>query len=287
MIAVLKHELRSAFNSLTVYLFCAALLCIVGVGAMIYNIQASVANFEYVLSFVAIGLVVIIPVLTMRSFAEERKQKTDQLLSLLPITSTDIVLGKYFAMALVFLVPMLVACIDPFIFSLYGDVYLPSAYGALVAFLFLGLALISIGMFISSLTESQGMAAGLCVAAMLLCYYASSLADQISGKFVNVVVLLILALLLAVIVKKLTASGLAGGIIFVLCAAAVALFGIFKPSSLETAVPTLMKTLSPFERFYTFVNGVFDLTGIVYYISIAVFFLFLCVQCWEKKRYNG
>ena len=82
MTAVLRHELRSAFNTLTVYFFCAALLCFVGVGAMIYNIQASVANFEYVLSFVSIGLVVIIPVLTMRSFAEERRQKTDQLLYL-------------------------------------------------------------------------------------------------------------------------------------------------------------------------------------------------------------
>ena len=196
-------------------------------------------------------------------------------------------LGKYFAMALVFIAPMLVACVYPFIFSLYGDVYLPSAYGALVAFIFLGLALISIGMFISSLTESQGMAAGLCVAAMLLCYYASSLADQISGKFVNIVVLLVLAAVLAILVKKLTASSAAGGVVFVLCAALLAGFGIAKPSALETAVPTLMKTLSPFERFYTFVNGVFDLTGIVYYISIAVFFLFLCVQCWEKKRYNG
>ena len=202
----------------------------------------------------------------------------------LPITSTDIVLGKYFAMALVFIAPMLVACVYPFIFSLYGDVYLPSAYGALIAFVFLGLALISIGMFISSLTESQGMAAGLCVAAMLLCYYASSLADQISGKFVNVVVLLVLGGLLALLVNKLTASGLAGGTVFALCAAGV---GIAKPSLLESAVPTLMKTLSPFERFYTFVNGVFDVTGIVYYISVAVFFLFLCVQCWEKKRYNG
>ena len=94
MIAVLKHELRSAFNSLTIYLFCAALLCFVGVGAMIYNIQASVANFEYVLNFVSIGLVVIIPVLTMRSFAEERKQKTDQLLYSLPLKTWQIVGGS-------------------------------------------------------------------------------------------------------------------------------------------------------------------------------------------------
>ena len=80
MIAVLKHELRSTFNSLTIYLFSAALLCFVGVGAMIYNIQASIASFEYVLGFISVGLVVIIPVLTMRCFSEERKQKTDQLL---------------------------------------------------------------------------------------------------------------------------------------------------------------------------------------------------------------
>ena len=98
MIAVLKHEPRSAFNSLTVYLFCAALLCIVGVGAMIYNIQASVANFEYALNYISVILVVIIPVLTMRSFAEERKQKTDQLLYSLPLTTWQIVGGKYLSL---------------------------------------------------------------------------------------------------------------------------------------------------------------------------------------------
>lgn len=287
MKAIFKHEVGMYYHGLLAYVFGAFLLEFIGLGAMLYNINQAVANFEYALGSFCIGFIALVPILTMRVIAEEKKQKTDQLLSLLPITSTDIVLGKYLAMALVFIAPMLVACIYPFIFSLYGDVYLPCAYGALIAFIFLGLALISIGMFISSLTESQGMAAGLCVAAMLLCYYASSLADQISGKFVNVLVLLVLALILAVAVSRLTASGAAGTVIFVLCAAAVAVYGIAKPDALESAVPTLMKTLSPFERFYTFVNGVFDVTGIVYYISIAVFFLFLCVQCWEKKRYNG
>ena len=103
MIAVLKHELRNAFHSLTIYLFCAALLAFVGIGAMLYNIQASVANFEYVLNFVSIGLVVIIPVLTMRSFAEERKQKTDQLLYALPLKTWQIVTGKYLALVIMFL----------------------------------------------------------------------------------------------------------------------------------------------------------------------------------------
>ena len=126
MIAIFKHELRSAFNSLTVYLFCAALLLFVGVGALLYNIQASVANFEYVLSFVSIGLVVFIPLLTMKVFAEERKQKTDQLLYSLPLKTWEIVLGKYLALVVMYLLPLLVIAIYPYIFSKYGDVYLPT-----------------------------------------------------------------------------------------------------------------------------------------------------------------
>lgn len=269
------------------YVFGAFLLEFIGIGAMMYNINSAVANFEYALGTFCIAFVALVPVLTMRVMAEEKRQKTDQLLSLLPITGVDIVLGKYFAMALVFIAPMLVACIYPLIFSLYGDVYLPTSYGALFAFVCLGLALLAIGMFISSLTESQGMAAGLCVVAMLFCYFSADLANYITSAAFNVVALLVLSALLALVVRRLTRSDAAGLIVLVLCVAAAAVAWFISPDSLETLLPDLMNKLSPFARFYTFVNGVFDVTGIVYYISVAVFFLFLCVQSWEKKRYNG
>ena len=287
MKAVFKHEMGLYYHGLLAYVFGAFLLEFIGIGAMMYNINRAVANFEYALGTFCIGFVALVPILTMRVLAEEKKQKTDQLLSLLPITGVDIVLGKYFAMAVVFVAPMIVACIYPFIFSLYGDVYLPTSYGALFAFICLGLALIAIGMFISSLTESQGMAAGICVVVMLFCYYSASLADYISSTAFNVAALLVLSALLALIVRKLTRSDAAGLIILVLCVAAVGITWLVSPDSLETLLPDLMNKLSLFERFYTFVNGVFDVTAIVYYASVAVFFLFLCVQSWEKKRYNG
>ena len=287
MKAVFKHELSLYYHGLLAYVFGAFLLEFIGIGAMMYNINRAVANFEYALGTFCIGFVALVPVLTMRVLAEEKKQKTDQLLSLLPITGVDIVLGKYFAMAVVFVAPMIVACVYPFIFSLYGDVYLPTSYGALFAFICLGLALIAIGMFISSLTESQGMAAGICVVVMLFCYYSANLADYISSTAFNVAALLVLSALLALIVRKLTRSDAAGLIILVLCVAAVGITWLVSPDSLETLLPDLMNKLSLFERFYTFVNGVFDVTAIVYYASVAVFFLFLCVQSWEKKRYNG
>lgn len=287
MKAVFKHEVSLYYHGLMAYVFAAFLLEFIGIGAMLYNINSAMANFEYALGTFSIAFVGLVPVLTMRVMAEEKKQKTDQLLSLLPITSTDIVLGKYFAMALVFVLPMLVACVYPFIFSFYGDVYLPTSYGALFAFICLGLALIAIGMFISSLTESQGMAAGIGVVVMLFLYYSATLANYISSQVFNVVVLVVLAALLGLLVRRLTNSDVAGLGVFLAGAAALAVTWFVKPEALTGLLPDMMQKLSPFERLYTFVNGVFDVTGIVYYASIAVFFLFLCVQVWEKKRYNG
>ena len=287
MKAVFKHEAGLYSHGLLAYVFGAFLLEFIGIGAMLYNINAAVANFEYALGTFCIGFVALVPILTMRVLAEEKKQKTDQLLSLLPLSSTDVILGKYFAMALVFVIPMLVACLYPLIFSLYGEVYLPTSYGALIAFVFLGLALIAIGMFISSLTESQGMAAGIGVVVMFFCYYSASLADYIASTAFNLVALAVIAVLLALLVRRLTRSDAAGVLVLVLCLAAVGVVWLVSPDSLATLLPDLMSRLSLFERFYTFVNGVFDVTAIVYYLSVAAFFLFLCVQSWEKKRYNG
>lgn len=287
MIAVLKHELRSAFNSLVIYLFCAALLCFVGVGAMIYNIQASVANFEYVLNFVSIGLVVIIPVLTMRSFAEERKQKTDQLLYALPLKTWQIVGGKYLSLVLMFLLPVAIICVYPYIFSKYGEVYLPGAYGALLAFFVMGAALIAVGMFISSLTDNQGFAAGISIVLFLFNYYSVSLAEQVSATgFGSAFVLCVIAVLAGFVVRALTKNdwislGVGGG----LTALTIVLY-LLIPESFEGLLPSIMKKLSLFERFSTFVNGVFDLSGLVFYGSVIAFGLFLTVQSLEKRRYN-
>ena len=287
MRAIFQHELRGAFHGLAAYLFCAFLLVFVGVGAMIYNIQAAVANFEYVLQFVCIGLVVIVPVLTMRSFAEERRQKTDQLLYSLPLGTWDIVAGKYLALVTVFLVPMVFISAYPLLFSLYGEVYLPSAYGSLLAFLLLGAALIAAGIFVSSLTESQGFAAGIAIAAFLLNYYSVSLAEQVSATaLVSLLALGVTALLLALLIRALTRNAALAWGVGGVCALAALVVYLIDAAKLEGLLPTLMEKLSLFERFYPFVNGIFDWTSVVFYGSVIVFFLFLTVMSLEKRRYN-
>lgn len=287
MIAVLKHELRLYFHSLTAYVFGAFLLAFVGIGAMLYNIQAAVSNFEFVLSFGSMVFVVIVPILTMRVIAEERKQKTDQLLYALPITTAQVILGKYLALLVVYLIPLALICLYPLVFSQFGEVYLPTSYGSIFAFFVLGAALIALGVFISSLTDNQGFAAGIGIAAILLNYYSVSLSEYISSTaFGSLAVLCVLVVLLAMLVKYLTKNETlayfgAGGLLVLIMG-----FYMYDPTKFEGLLPQVMADLSLFERFYVFVNGVFDMTAIVYYLTVIIFFLFLAVQSLEKRRYN-
>ena len=250
--AIFRHELRNYFHSLTAYVFGAFLLAVVGLGSVLYNLQAAVSNFEFVLSFASIIFVVIVPILTMRTLAEERRQRTDQLLYSLPITTTQVVLGKYLALLVVYLIPLAVISLYPLLFSQFGDVYLPTSYGSLFAFFLMGAALLAVGMFLSSLTDNQGFAAGIGIAAILLNYYSVSLAEYTSSTAMG-------SLIVAYFVNS---------------------------SAFEGLLPDIMTKLSLFRQFNSFVNGAFDLTAIVYYVSVMGFFLFLSVQSMEKRRYN-
>jgi len=287
MSAVFSHELKSYFRSMTAYVFGAFLLVFTGIGAMMYNINAAVSNFEYVLEFCKIVFVVIVPILTMRVIAEERRQKTDQLLYSLPISTTQVILGKFFALLVVFLIPMCIISVYPLIFAKFGDVYLLTSYGTILAFFIMGAALIAFGVFISSLTENQGFAAGIGIAAILLNYFSVSLSEYVSSTaYSSMIAFVVLIALIVILIKVLTRNDyLAYSVGFVLLAA----LGITYFTSMETLeglLPKIMTRLSLFKQFSYFVNGVFDLTAIVYFLSVIVFFLFLSVQSLEKRRYN-
>ena len=287
MKAIFKHELRLYFESMTAYVFGAFLLLFIGIGSMLYNLRSAVSNFEFVLSFAAIVFVVIVPVLTMRCLSEERKQKTDQLLYSLPITTTQVVLGKYGAVLVVFLLPLCFIALYPLMFAQFGEVYLPTAYGALAAFFLLGAALLAVGVFLSSLTDNQGLAAGLGIGTILLNYYCVSLSEYVSSTATGTAIaLVVLIAALGFLVKALTRSTPAGAGTGLLLLALLGLCYALDSTALEGLLPAMMKKISLFERFNTFVNGVFDLTNVVYFLSVALFFLFLTVESLEKRRYN-
>ncbi len=287
MIAVLKHEIRQYFHSLTAYVFGAFLLVFVGIGTMMYNLKSGYSNFEYVLNFSALIFILIIPILTMRVLAEERKQKTDQLLYALPISTARVILGKYLALLVLFAIPLAIIACYPLLLAQYGDVYLLTAYGSLLAFFIMGAALIAVGVFLSSLTENQGFAAGLGVAVILFNYFSVSLAEYVSATALgSALVLAAVGLALGRLVAYLTKNNTAGYCVGLGTMAAVLCAYRIDTDAFEGLVPQIMTKLSLFERLDTFTNGVFDLTGIAFYLSVSVLFLFLSVQSMEKRRYN-
>lgn len=193
----------------------------------------------------------------------------------------------HLALLVVYLIPLALISLYPLLFAQFGEVYLPTSYGSIFAFFVLGAALIALGVFISSLTDNQGFAAGIGIAAILLNYYSVSLSEYISSTaFGSLAALCVLVVLLAMLVKYLTKNETlayfgAGGLLVLIMG-----FYMYDPTKFEGLLPQVMADLSLFERFYVFVNGVFDMTAIVYYLTAIVFFLFLAVQSLEKRRYN-
>ena len=287
MIAVFQREVSSYFKGIMGYLFAAFMLIFAGIYTMAYNLSGYYANFEYVLDSISFIYLIAVPILTMRSVAEEKKQKTDQLLYSLPVRLSDVIIGKYLAMLVVLAVPMAILSLYPLILSQFGTVSFATAYGSIFGFFLLGATLIAMGLFISSVTESQVAAAVITLVATLIFYLMSGLASFVStaasaSLMALCMIVVIFAVVLYIVAKNpivsiLTAVLGVGGLYIWYAADSSAFSGLFGD---------IMNQLSVFDRFYTFVNGVFDLTAIVYYLSITCVFLFLAVQALEKRRWS-
>ena len=249
--------------------------------------KSALANFEYVLGNMSFIFLIIVPILTMKVIAEERRQKTDQLLYSLPLTMTGVVLGKYAALLVMFLIPIGIISLYPILLSAFENVYLPAAFSSIIGFFFLGAALIAIGMFISSITESQAVAAGVCFAVMLLNYFISSLADYVSSTaFASFAAFTALILVLGGIFRLMTRSGFASLVLTAVLEGCLLTGYILNSRAFEGLFPKIMGQLSLFDRFYQFVDGIFDLRSIVYFLTVTGLFLFLSVQSLEKRRWS-
>ena len=184
MITVCRRELAAAYHSFTGWLIALTFLVLGGIFSWVYCCLQGSARFEYVLSSMEIVLILIVPVLSMRSVAEERKQRTDQLLYSLPVRMTEVVLGKYLGMVLVLALPLAVLGLYPLILSAFGSMNLCMSWGNLFAFFLLACALTALGEFISACTDNPTVALILTLLAMLICYFLSSIAALIGDDSV-------------------------------------------------------------------------------------------------------
>lgn len=287
MIAVFRREVGAYFRGVLGYLLAAFLLVFAGIYCMAYNLSGYYANFEYVLSGICFIYLIAVPIISMRTVAEEKRQKTDQLLYSLPIRLSDVVMGKYLAMLVVLAVPCLIMATYPLILSQFGTVSFTAAYGALVGFFLLGASLLAIGLFISSMTESQVAAAVITLVTMLLLYFMTSLTTYVStDASASLSALTVLALVFAVVVYLLTKNPIVAVLVAGAGALGLQVWYRADSSTFSGLFGNMLESISVFDRFDTFVDGVFDLTAVVYYLSIIGVFLFLTVQSMEKRRWG-
>lgn len=182
MKAIYKRELKAYFQSFTGWLFCAATLFVISLYFTSYNLGGGYAYIAYALSAAAFIFIIMVPILTMRILAEERKQKIDQLILTAPVPVWKVVVGKYLAMLTVYLIPILIVCTYPIIMNFFGTVSFSESYTAILGFVLYGCAGIALGLFISGITESQVIAAVLSLIAMFLTYMMSGVSSLISSE---------------------------------------------------------------------------------------------------------
>ena len=287
MIAVLKREIGSYYRSVTGWLLAAFLLIFAGIYCMAYNLSGYTAQFEYVLSAISFIYLIAVPIISMRALAEEKRQKTDQLLYSLPMRLSSVVLGKYLGMLAVLALPVLILVLYPLILSQFGSIQYVRVYGVLFAFFLLGACLLSIGLFISSVTESQVAAAVITLVVMLLLYFMNGLASYLStDASASLIALVLLVIIFAVILQLLAKNPFISVLTAAVGCGGLYIWYLGNSTFFSGLFAKMLESISVFERFNTFTEGVFDLSAVVYYLSIICVFLFLTVQSMEKRRWN-
>ena len=234
MTAIYKREMRSYFTSPLGYVYLCAYLFMAGLFFKMYMIDYGSSNIAYFFSGSLIVYMFLVPILTMRLFSEEKKSKTDQILLTSPVSVTGIVMGKFLAAMSVFTIALIPTSVAIMIIGSYSSISVGMTIGNYVAVLFLGMAFIAIGCFLSAITESQVVAAVLSFTVMMCLYFLDNLVSSVSS----------------------------------------------------TLLSNIVSFISVYDRYSDFTSGLFSLSSIVYYISVAVIFLFLTVRIIEKRRWS-
>ncbi len=280
---------------MTGYVTMAIILAFVGFFVTNMNVRIGSPKFEYSLITAVSFFVflIIVPFITMRSIAEERHSKTEQLLLSLPISTHRIVLAKYLAMLTFVAIPMLIIGIYPLLLSLFagteGVVNLALAYNGWFMLFLLLAVMVAVGMFASSLVENQIIAALIAAAIFFLMFFMSYITSAFpTGALPSLIALVVCAVVLGAVVLALTKNSTAACIVTGGLAVILIVLYYVDASMFWNLFPSMLSSLAIFDVFMNGASyiGVFDIGEIVYYITFAAVFVFLTVESVERRRYS-
>ncbi|MBU3072213.1 ABC transporter permease [Clostridium estertheticum] len=287
MLAVFLKEFRSYFTSAIGYIFIGTFLLITGIFFTMYNLLAASPTYNNTLQSLITIFLFIIPILTMKIISEETKTKTDQLLFTSPLKIRDIILGKYFAAVAIFTISLLITVLYPLILSMFGSVSPSEIFTGYIGMFLLGATLISIGLFVSSLTENQVTSAVISFGVLLFIFLIDSIEQALpSTRISSIIFVLVMVGIFAFGVYFSTKN------IYAASGTAVAginiTIGIYlsKKELFDGMIQKVFQWFSLIKRYDLFSQGILSLNSVVYYLSFIVAFVFLTIRMVDKRRWS-
>ncbi|MDR1639453.1 MAG: ABC transporter permease subunit [Clostridiales bacterium] len=291
MIALYMKEMKSYFISWVGFIYLFIFVLLMAIFYTLINLAYGVPTFQDTLSNLTIFSLVLMPVLTMRLFAEEAKHKTDQLIFTSPVSVAGIVLGKFLAALSLALIGMAITVIFPIMISRHGQLPVAKIALSYLGYTLLISCFISVGMFISAITDNQIIAAISTFFAMLLLYIIDAIGSALSqgvmasstASLVAVAILVGLVSLLAYdSTKSLT---VAVATLSVLLAATVLSFFLAKDAYVGLIGKAVI-WISVMGRFGSFTSGIINVSDVVFCLSFAAAFIYLTINLIEKRRWK-
>lgn len=287
MLTIFKREMKSYFTTPIGYIFMGVFLLINGIFFSLINLLSNNGNYVDALNTTVFIFVFLVPILTMRTLSEEKKNKTDQLLLTSPISIWDIVCGKFMASIMLFLITLGITVLCPIIIKLNGYISPTEVLCTYIGFFLLGCSFISVGIFISSLSENQISSAVGTFGILLLLWIMQWITQSIHGNarsgFIFACILIaLICLIIYYTVKNPYFTGIIGIIGFIL----ILITYFVKRSFFEGFTVNFLKWFSVLTRYDSFSSGMLDIGSIVYYLSFMFVFLFLSVKVIEKRRWS-
>jgi len=289
MLAIISKEIKSFFNTMLGFAFVGFYLLILGIYFYLYHFGYSSSNFSLIMSALSIFFIVFIPVLSMKALAEESRNKTDQLLITSPLSVERIVLGKYFGILSVFAIAVVITLFYPLI---VGDMAGATmnygiAYYSILGYFLLGASFLAIGLFISSLTDSMVLSAVVTFVVVLLTILLNGFSEKVpNGNRATWIILSAIGLVFSFLIYLLVKDYIITGVFAVIVEGTLLILYLVKPAIYDNVIIKVVKTLSVSAVFENFIRGNFNLSDIVYYLSIIAVFIFLTIQMVKKKRWN-
>lgn len=232
--AIFRKELLGYFTSPVGYIFLGVFFAVSGFFFYSTSLSAGSTDLSQLFVMLYFALLLLVPILTMRSFSEEKKQKTDQCLLTAPVSLGGIVIGKFLSAFVVYLIGISSTLVYALTVSVYAKPDWNVVAGNITGLVLLGASFVALGIFISSLTENQMVAAILSMVSILALYILQVVASYVSVEWIS----------------------------------------------------NALKSIAFSSRYYTFTNGILDLSNVLFFVSAVVVFLFLTVRVLEKKRWD-